>query len=252
MIIIFVILLVSFLIFIYITHIMIDAEIINFLIKDNDEYCSSMSKPDIRARKSIDYKDYIKRVVKEQRASNKELNIKDYIILLLACIRVDLYFYNLDHELIPKDNYIHKILWKFAFIKSNSYENKYPHTREDIIFIHIDLLKSIYTIEKYYDFVGLLIHEKLHIYQRYNNISVDKVLSKNNIERKHLRKYFRLVRANPDLNDWIYSDKNGKLMMSIYNSPYPSGINDVINKAEYEHPYEMISYIIENKYRDGN
>ena len=41
-------------------------------------------------------------------------------------------------------------------------------------------------------------------------------------------------------------------MMSIYNSPYPSGINDVINKAEYEHPYEMISYIIENKYRDGN
>jgi len=82
MIIIFVILLISFLIFIYITHIMIDAEIINFLIKDNDEYCSSMSKPDIRARKSIDYKDYIKRVVKEQRASNKELNIKDYIILL--------------------------------------------------------------------------------------------------------------------------------------------------------------------------
>ena len=41
-------------------------------------------------------------------------------------------------------------------------------------------------------------------------------------------------------------------MMSIYNSPYPSGINDVTDKTEYEHPYEMISYIIENKYRDGN
>ena len=88
---------------------MVDVEIINFLIKDNDEYCSSMSKPDIRARKSIDYKDYIKRVVKEQKASNKELNIKDYIILFLACIRADLYFYTLEHELIPKNNYIYRI-----------------------------------------------------------------------------------------------------------------------------------------------
>lgn len=244
--------LISFLIFIYITRVLIDAEIIQFLINDNDDYCKNMTIQDIRARHCTDYKEYIKKVVKEHNESNKELNIKDYIILLLACIRVDLFFSNLDHKLIPKDNYIHKILWKLAFIKSNSYEDKYPHTRQDIIFIHIDILKSINNSKKYYDFVALLIHEKIHIYQRYNNIKIDNLLSNLNIERKYPRMYFRLIRANPDLNNWIYIDENKKLMMSIYNSGYPKSINDITTKTEYEHPYEMISYVIENKYRNDN
>ena len=158
----------------------------------------------------------------------------------------------MNHKLIPKDNYIHKILWKFAFIKSKSYEDKYPHTRQDIIFIHIDILKSINNSKKYYDFVALLIHEKIHIYQRYNNIKIDNLLSNLNIERKYPRMYFRLIRANPDLNDWIYIDENKQLMMSIYNSGFPKNINDIITKSNYEHPYEMISYVIENKYRNDN
>ena len=74
------ILLISFLLFIYITHILIDAEIIQFLINDNDNYCKNMTIQDIRARHSSDYKEYIKKVVKEHNESNKELNIKDYIL----------------------------------------------------------------------------------------------------------------------------------------------------------------------------
>jgi hypothetical protein len=37
-------------------------------------------------------------------------------------------------------------------------------------------------------------------------------------------------------------------MIYKYNSANPNGINDVIKTTEYEHPYEMISYIIENTY----
>jgi len=40
--------------------------------------------------------------------------------------------------------------------------------------------------------------------------------------------------------------------MTIYSSANPNNIDDVITKGEYEHPYEMISYIIDNKYRHGN
>ena len=61
------ILLISFLLFIYITHILIDAEIIQFLINDNDNYCKNMTIQDIRARHSSDYKEYIKKVVKDGR-----------------------------------------------------------------------------------------------------------------------------------------------------------------------------------------
>ena len=242
----------SFLTFIYIAHVLIDAEIINFIIKDNDNYLKNLSNPDLRARQVSNYKEYINKIVKEQTESTKTLNIKDYLILFFACLRADYYFYNLKHELIPNNNYIYKILWKFAFIKSDSYENKYPHTREDIIFIHIDILKNIKSFNKYYDFVALLIHEKLHIYQRYNNIIIDNILQSNGFERKHNRIFFRLIRANPDLNDWVYTDKNKHLMMTIYSSANPNNIDDVITKGDYEHPYEMISYIIDNKYRHGN
>ena len=41
-------------------------------------------------------------------------------------------------------------------------------------------------------------------------------------------------------------------MMATYNSAHPTSINDVSMKTEYEHPYEMISYLIENKYKNGD
>jgi hypothetical protein len=253
MVIIVILLLISFFIFIYITKILSDNEIINFLLKDPDDYCHNMSIHDLRARKVINSKEYIRKVIKEHKSSNKTLNIKDILILLFACIRADIYFYNLKSNLIPTDNFIYKILWKFAFIKSDSYEDTYPHTRQDIIFIHINILKQIYNIKDFYNFVGLLIHEKLHIYQRYNGIKLDiLLLKKYDISRQHLRKHFKLVRTNPDLNDWIYNDKDGKLMMSKYNSAHPDNINDVTMETKYEHPYEMISYLIENKYKNGN
>ena len=252
MIIIVILILISFFILVYITKILSDTEIINFLVKDGDNYCTNMTIHDLRARKSVNSKEYINKVVKEHNSSNKTLDIKDIIILLFACIRVDIYFYNLESKLIPSDNNIYKVLWNFAFMKSDLYEDKYPHTRLDIIFIHINIIKKIYNLNDFYNFVGLLIHEKLHIYQRYNSIKFDVLLQKHNINRKHLRKHFKLVRANPDLNDWIYSDGGGNLMMSTYNSAHPTSINDVIMKTEYEHPFEMISYLIENKYKNGD
>lgn len=250
MIIIFII--ISFLILIYITKILTDDEIINFLLKDADTYCANMTIHDLRARKSKNSKEYINKVIKEHSSNNKKLNIKDIIILVFACIRADIYFYNLKDDLIPDKHYIYKILWKFAFMKSDSYEDMYPHTRMDIIFIDMSILKNIYTIDDFNYFVGLLIHEKLHIYQRYNGMTLDILLKeKHNIKRVHLRKQFKLIRANPDLNKWIYGNKDNKLMMSKYNSAHPTSINDVTMKTEYEHPFEMISYLIENKYKNG-
>tara|TARA_B110000285_G_C15050510_1_gene576702 strand:+ start:283 stop:1038 length:756 start_codon:yes stop_codon:yes gene_type:complete len=251
MIILVILFLISFFIFIYITNILSDNKIIDFLLKDADNYCANMTIHDLRARKCNNSKEYIHTVVNEHKSSNNGLNIKDIIILLCACIRADVYFYNLESKLIPSDNNIYKVLWNFAFMKSDSYEDKYPHTRLDIIFIHINILKKIYNLNDFYNFVGLLIHEKLHIYQRYNSIKFDVLLQKHHINRKHLRKHFKLVRANPDLNDWIYNNGDN-LMMATYNSAHPTSINDVSMKTEYEHPYEMISYLIENKYKNGD
>lgn len=233
-------------IFHYNISILSDEYIITFILKDNDEYFKNMSKYDIRARNIKSIKDYKKIIINQQKEKNN-LTFKDYLIILLGSIRADYYFYNLKHKLLPEDHNINKILWKFAIMKSNKYEEKFPHTREDIIFIHIDIVKNVNNIQDYYKFVKLLIHEKLHIYQRYNSIAIDNCLEKLNIRRKHNRRDFKLIRANPDLNKWVY-ENNGELMLYEYTNKYPNSINDIKINTKYEHPYEMISYTIEDLY----
>ena len=229
-------------------YILSNEYIIAFILNDSDEYFKNMSKYDLKARNVKSVKEYKNVIVDEQKYSKYTLSLKDYIVLLLASISADYYFYNLKHKMLPEDHNVNKILWKFGIIKTSKYENSYPHTREDIIFIHISIIKNVNTLKDYYKFVGLLIHEKLHIYQRYNNIAVDKFLEKLNIRHKYHRKEFKLIRANPDLNDWVYQH-NDKLMLYEYANEFPKGINDIKKKySKYEHPYEMISYTIENEY----
>ena len=235
-------------IFHYNIYILSDEYIITFILKDNDEYFKNMSKYDLKARNVSSIQEYKNIIVNDQKYSKQSLSLKDYIVLLLASIRADYYFYNLKHKMLPDDHNINKILWKFGIIKSSKYENKYPHTREDIIFIHISLVKDVNSLKDYYNFVALLIHEKLHIYQRYNGVAVDNCLEKLNIRSKYNRKDFKLIRANPDLNNWVYTH-NDKLMLYEYVNEFPKGINDLKKKpSRYEHPYEMISYTLENEY----
>lgn len=241
-----VILLIIICIFHYNINILSDKYIITFILKDNDEYLKNMSKYDIRARNVTSIKDYKNIIINEQKVK-KSLTLKDYIIILLASIRADYYFYNLKHKFLPENHNINRILWKFAIMKSDKYEQKYPHTREDIIFIHIDIVKKVNNFSNYYEFVKLLIHEKLHIYQRYNNIAVDNCLEQSNIIKKYHRKDFKLIRANPDVNNWVY-EHNGKLMLYRYRNEFPNNINDIKESSKYEHPYEMISYTIEDLY----
>ena len=241
-----VILVIIICIFHYNINILSDEYIITFISKDNDDYLKNMSKFDIRARNVTSIKDY-KTIIINQQTVKRYLTFKDYVVILLASIRADYYFYNLKHKLLPENHNINKILWKFAIMKSDKYEQKYPHTRKDIIFIHIDIVKNVNNFKNYYEFVKLLIHEKLHIYQRYNSIAVDNCLEKLNIKRKHNRKDFKLIRANPDVNNWVYTH-NDKLMLYTYRNEFPNSINDIKETSKYEHPYEMISYIIEDLY----
>jgi hypothetical protein len=53
-----------------------------------------------------------------------------------------------------------------------------------------------------------------------------------------------LIRANPDLDEYIYKDKDGKEMIYIYKSSMPQGINDVIPN-DNEHPFEKMAEQIE-------
>jgi hypothetical protein len=56
-----------------------------------------------------------------------------------------------------------------------------------------------------------------------------------------------MIRANPDLDEFIYMDENGIEMVYKYRSITPNGINDII-PIKNEHPFELMAYEIAEDY----
>jgi len=259
----------------------------NFLAKDNDRYVRNLSELDLHARKVKTHVEYLN-------------NIDDTTIsftddekeLLVKCANnADKYlsketFSELKYGKFLNGNDIAKIKWIFANTYTNYYndvikenEQGLPHTRENIILLSKNVLK--------YDELNLtntLIHEKIHIYQRYNPDIFDKIIKDMGLIEldKKSFKYAKYIRSNPDTNNklYYYAKNNNntmdffnkmmnaggdsgdskikdydddKVMVCLYRNDKPNGISDVKQKdfAE-EHPYEKIAYeIAENFYKNN-
>ena len=178
-------------------------DVINFIINDKDNYIKNMSKYDLYARKVNSHHEYINLIVKH-------------------CLDFTDEQKNIMYKCTNKT-------FKIALI-DNVYEEGLPHTREDIIFISPQVLNNIYLNK-------IINHELIHIDQRYNKRNYKNYT----ISRK--RNNEPLIRANPDLDEYIYMNENKLELYYIYASIYPFGINDVIriNNLE-EHPYEIEAY----------
>lgn len=213
-----------------------------FLLRDSDNYVRNFTIYDLMARK-VDSKDeYIKKI--SQCSKNFSQEQKD--IIKTACSQADDFLFNYNNILNGKE--ISKIPWVFCLTYNNNYEyeNGFPHTRENIIFIPDKIIPNTVTI----DLVNTLIHEKIHIYQRYNKDIMDAIL--NNMGYEMSIENNPKKRANPDLNNDTYFDRNkGVSLQCYYNSDRPNSITDVTctdNNNIYEHPYEFIAYKIANEY----
>lgn len=210
-------------------------EIQLFIINDRDDYIKNMSIYDLRARKIKSHEEYINIIITNILDFTNEQKEK-----LKKCAKKASNYFNNGKE------------WNFALI-SSVYEEGFPHTREDIIFLSPAILN--------YDDNNLtktLIHESIHIYQRYNKKDMDEYMIKNGFEKIRRREKGGLIRSNPDLDEFIYKNKNGIEMMATYNSEYPNGIGDIKISNNMEHPFEYMAYEIAedyykslmNKYKD--
>jgi hypothetical protein len=241
-------------------------ETADFLRNDSDAYVRNMSALDLHARHAKTYMDYIDNI--EDTAITFTAEEKE---LLGKCAdKADNYFKmgqfkELEYANHINGNDIAGIKWIFANTYANQfndkikeYEEGLPHTRENIIFVSKNVLK--------YDELNLtntLIHEKIHIYQRYNSNIFDKIIKDMGLLEidKKAYKSAKYIRSNPDTNSKIYyaaansansamvSDAN--VMVCLYRNDNPNSINDVIHKNySMEHPYEKIAYeIAENYYK---
>lgn len=221
-----------------------------FLLKDNDKYIANMSNIDIYARKCKNKTDYLNKIAE----CSSSFSLKEIKILKKYIKIADNFFYNYNNIINGKE--LLNIKWIFAITDKSKdnfeYEEGFPHTRENIIFLTKKILASLQDKELNTEIITILIHEKIHIYQRLNKNKMDDIIKKmgfikidNDNNKNKLYK-----RTNPDITDDVYYDIiSKKILFFYYNSSTPKHIND-INMQNYslEHPYEKMAYEIANEY----
>lgn len=224
-----------------------------FLENDEDKYVANLSPLDLYARKVSSKDEYINIIKSEAIHFNKG----DKLILDSCTKKADELLRNININNISTEsnldyskylNYkdIANIKWVLAITKSDNggkYENGLPHTRKHIIFLSQDVLN--YSED---EIIRLLIHEKIHIYQRYNEALFKTIIYNMGYADSHdiPQEKLKYVRSNPDVNNKIYKNKNtGELMICLYRSDKPQNINDIVTQNySMEHPYEKIAYEI--------
>jgi hypothetical protein len=199
-------------------------ETINFIRNDTDKYISSLSPFDLEARDVRSPQEYMNKIINDCYNFTDSQKTK-----LNNCSKIARNFFD--------NNYV----WKFAVI-GDVYEEGFPHTRTDIIFISPKILNYNET-----DLITILIHESIHIYQRYNKTEMNKYLKDKGYSVSRRRDSEPFIRANPDLDEYIYKDKNGDELLYLYKSSMPNGINDIIPNKN-EHPFETMAYEISEQY----
>jgi len=213
-------------------------DLTRILINDSDNYYKTFNKNDMIVRNINNMDEYYHMI------SNSTIDctddIKDKIIKYIFKIKDK--FKNIDSYYMNGKKF-NNIIWKIGLIKGKLYEGGLPHTRNDIIILPIEYLVSI--DEK--TFINLLIHEKIHVYQKLYPDDMDKYLIKNNFTV--VNNMITNMRANPDMNNKIYKDKDNNMYYSQYHDK-PKNIMDVtfhpINNSLYEHPFEKMAYELSN------
>lgn len=217
-------------------------ETLSIILNDSDNYYSKFTNKDLKVRNVNSISEYKNKIKNSVCDPNKLINNK--IMNSINKCNEKLNKLNIIHNGNYKGidlNKLYNIKWKIGFICNNSYENGLPHTRNDTIIIPMDIIYD-YTSNKLSE---TLIHEKVHIYQKLFQKETEIYLKENNFEIIKQIDDDDDIRANPDIDDNIYTDGN-----TIYKASYlPNAvsIHDVRiynNSQKYEHPFEHMAIIL--------
>jgi len=213
----------------------------NILKKDEDQYVNSLFTTDLKVRNVKNKEEYLEKI--DQSIINPT---NDVINIIKNCIlkinqRLEYYLKNNGnfYEYINISKF-KNIQWKIGFMGNKEYENGLPHTRNDIILLN----KNKILLNTQDKIIKTLLHEKVHVYQKLYPEDVKLYLkNKKFIKLKKMTKYDN-IRANPDLDDYIYQDKYFNTYKAVYNNN-PTSIEDITyfpqNSQFYEHPFERMA-----------
>jgi hypothetical protein len=220
-------------------------ELKTILLNDNDNYYKTFTRKDLIVRNVKNVNEY-KLIIKD---SVCELNDSHKFKVRNAVKIAD----NKINKLIESNDGIYEgidllklynLKWKLGYICNNNYEEGLPHTRDDIIIMHVNDINNNNTKS----IAETLVHEKVHVYQKTYKDDVDKYLNINNFKKIKTRANEDNIRANPDMDNSIYSDDT--MIYSAKYLPNADSIKDVRlykNDQKYEHPFENMAIKLADK-----
>ena len=215
-------------------------ELRDLIETDEDKYISSMGKNDLAIRNAQTEKEY-KKAVKNSFCEIDE-NLKK--ILTRSCLKVDktLSLQGEPNMLGVNLEKMSKLDWNIGCTCDEKYENGFPHTRNNVIILP---LKTIVKRDIENTLCRLLLHEKVHIYQKVYKKEVEDELVSN--------QHFKVVGtrendpANPDVNGTKYSHSDMGSFYATYQKN-PKSFSDIKyakDSSSFEHPFEWVAYEIE-------
>jgi len=205
-----------------------------FVLADPDKYHANMSREDLVARNfgvPIDRKGYTRSVAEVC----VDFTSEERRTLMVAARRADLRIRKIPGPPEINRNKLVEIPWIFAKTRGNKCENGFPHTRSEYIFVTPDVIASP-RLE------NILIHEKMHLYQRKNPVVARALASRMGYVPWRRKERTDRLRSNPDEDAWIYKTPDGSLAALSYASDRPMSLLDV---KGLQHPYEVQAYALE-------
>ena len=213
-------------------------EILN---NDADHYYQSFNKTDLKLRKAKTLSEYLEKISDSGSEGGEENKEK-----IIDCIgRINKKLENGTKEGIDIQKFV-KLDWRIGFTGNIFYENGLPHTRTDVIILNNkDVEKRSIT-----ELCRLLIHEKVHVYQKKYKTDFSTYLEEN-FEKTEQKGNQEDIPANPDTDKFIYKKKStGEIFQGRYREN-PKHFRDIIFTDEdhtKEHPNESVAYALENMY----
>jgi hypothetical protein len=215
-------------------------QLLNFLLNDSDNFYSKLKPMDLALRQVENIDEYKKNINNSVDEFTKEEMRK----LTRAMENCDHYL-----QVINKPGFngfkCKQIPWKIGCIIGKEYESGLPHTRDQVILFPRYKLEQSERI-----FTRTLIHERIHIYQKRYPEDIQQYLKHNGYKR-HKPISRSMTRANPDIDDWTYTDKEGNIMSAEYKKDAKT-LRDVVftpkNTSEYEHPLEKMAVDLSRGY----
>ena len=189
---------------------------------------------------------YIQNTISNEIILFNEKNIKESNYLLNKYLSTDLYNNN---------NNINT--WNICITKNN-FMFDFPFTLGNIIFLPISYIIFCDKESKNNEYITTLMHEKIHIYQRYNlniwNNYIERHSKWKKININYLLNFDNIL-YNPDTlyinNQYLYTIDNVLYFGYLNTELKPEWINmhtkEIITNSllpEYEHPFEELAYKI--------